>query len=140
MVGADTQSVAGGQGRDHYFMRFVMQGVATLYDAVGRVDLRRRVAEADDFTGVTTMPVTGVEEVQVARGRWTLVGSASDETLLGGITRGARVVIHAGGGRDVLGGTLHDDLLDGGRGFDTVLASDGDDACVSVERVTDGPC
>jgi hypothetical protein len=32
------------------------------------------------------------------------------------------------------------DLLDGGRGFDMVLASPGDDASVSVERVTDGPC
>ena len=50
------------------------------------------------------MPVTGIEQVEVTRGRWTLVGGALDETLLGSTTRGAHVDIHAGGGRDVLGG------------------------------------
>jgi Ca2+-binding RTX toxin-like protein len=136
MAGTDAQSVWGGLGRDRYFMRFVMEGVSTLYDAVGRVNLRQRRAETDTVLGHTTMPVHGVEEVQVARGRWTLIGSELDETLLGGTTRGANVTIHAGAGRDVLGGTLHDDLLDGGRGVDTLLqsgpASGGDDTWISV--------
>jgi Ca2+-binding RTX toxin-like protein len=139
MTGADDQSVAGGQGRDHYFMRFVMQATATLNGVRGTVDLRQRLARVNAF-GPTTMPVQGIEEVQVARGRWTLIGSDLDETLVGGTSRGASVVIHAGGGHDLLAGTLQDDLLDGGRGFDTVLASGGDDTCVSVERVFGGTC
>ena len=39
-LSADEQAVAGGPGRDSYFMRFVMQGVATSADATGKVDLR----------------------------------------------------------------------------------------------------
>ncbi len=139
MAGAEEQSVAGGQGSDHYFMRFVMQGHSVLFGVRGTVDLRQRLARVDAF-GPTTMPVKGIEEVQVARGRWTLIGSDLDETLVGGTSRGASVVIHAGGGHDLLAGTLQDDLLDGGRGFDTVLASGGDDTCVSVERVFGGRC
>ena len=86
------------------------------------------------------MPVHGIEEVRVARKHWTLIGSAEDETLLGGTTHGVRVSIHAGGGNDVLRGTLHDDLLDGGRGDDTVLASAGHDTCLSVEQLPAGGC
>ena len=139
MAGADEQSVAGGQGRDHYFMRFVMQGVATLSGVRGTVDLRKRVARVAAF-GPTTMPVNGIEEVQVGRGHWTLVGTGQDETLVGGTSRGASVDIHAGGGHDLLAGTLQDDLLDGGRGFDTVLVSGGRRHLVSVERVFGGSC
>ena len=72
--------------------------------------------------------------------RWTLVGGERDDTLLGGTTRGARVTIRAGAGRDVLRGTLKDDLLDGGRGVDTELASGGHDTCTSIERLTNGYC
>jgi Ca2+-binding RTX toxin-like protein len=143
MAAAETQSVSGGLGRDRYFMRFVMEGAATLGDAVGRVNLRQRLAETDTVLGHTKMPVHGVEEIQVTRGRWTLIGSALDETLLGGGIRG-RVTIHAGGGRDLLGGTRHHDLLDGGRGVDTLLASGlasgGNDTCLSIERMPDGGC
>jgi Ca2+-binding RTX toxin-like protein len=135
---ADGQSVDGGPGSDRYFMRFVMQGVATLSDVVGKVNLRHDVAFADNGFQDVMMPVTGIEEVEVTRGRWTLVGGRVAENLLGGSMRGAHVVIHAGAGRDLLGGTLHDDLLDGGRGIDTVLASDGNDTCISVERFVNG--
>ena len=148
MAAAGAQSVSGGLGRDRYFMRFVGEGAAILFDAVGRVNLRQHLAETDTVLGHTTMPVNGIEEVQVARGRWTLIGSALDETLLGGTTRGATVTIHADAGRDLLGGTLHDDLLNGGRGVDTVLgsgpasgpASGGHDTCLSIERVPEGAC
>ena len=81
----------------------------------------------------------GIEQVEVSRGRWTLIGSGLDETLLGSTTRGAYVDIHAGGGRDVLRGTFKDNLLDGGRGVDTVRVTVGDDTCVSVERFEGGP-
>jgi Ca2+-binding RTX toxin-like protein len=117
-----------------------MQGVATLADATGKVDLRREEAFADNGFQDVTMPVRGIEQVEVTRGRWTLIGSGLDEVLLGGTTRGAHVDIHAGGGRDVLSGTLKDNLLDGGRGVDTVLASGGHDTCVSVERLPAGGC
>ena len=137
--GADGQAVAGGSGRDSYFMRFVLEGAGTLGDATGKVDLRHGVAFADDGFRDVTMPVTGIEQVEVTRGRWTLVGGALDETLLGGTTRGAHVDIHAGGGRDVLRGTLKDNLLDGGRGVDTVLVTPATTRCVSVERFVDGP-
>jgi Ca2+-binding RTX toxin-like protein len=140
MISSDPQSVAGGQGRDRYFMRFVMQGGATLYDTTGTVDLRERLARVHAVTGKATMPVTGIEEVQVARKHWTLIGGRHGETLIGGAGRGASVVIHAGGGRDLLRGTRHHDLLDGGRGVDTVLPSGGHDTCRSIERQPSEGC
>ena len=120
-------------------MRFVMEGVGTLGDATGKLDLRNGVAFADDGFRDVTMPVTGIEQVEVTRGRWTLVGGPLDETLLGGSTRGAHVDIHAGGGRDVLRGTLKGNLLDGGRGVDTVQVTLGNDTCQSVQLFVGGP-
>lgn len=140
-VDADEQAVAGGRGRDRYEIRFVTQGVSTI-SARGVVDLRRHRADVriSAPAEAASLPVDGIEGVQVERGRWTLVGSGRDEELLGGTHRGANVDIHAGGGRDVLRGTLKDDLLDGGRGADTVLASEGHDTCVSVEQLPPGGC
>ena len=45
--------MSGGLGRDRYFMRFVMQGAATLSDAIRRVDLLQRLAETDTVLGHT---------------------------------------------------------------------------------------
>ena len=139
-VGNSPKAAFGGSGQDRYEMRFVMHGAATLSDVVGRVDLRQQRAWTDTHGIRTLMQVRSVEEVEVGRGRWTLIGSYRAEVLVGGRTPGAMVTIHAGGGDDVLEGTLRDDLLDGGRGFDTVLASAGHDTCVSVELVRDGRC
>ena len=83
--------------------------------------------------------MTGIEEIRVSRGRWTLYGSSRDEVFLGG-SHAARVAIFARGGRDVLAGTAHHDVLNGGPGFDTVEATPGNDRCISLERVIDGPC
>jgi Ca2+-binding RTX toxin-like protein len=130
------QSVSGGPGRhDRYVMRFVTVGVANLDGTTGRVNLRRDIARATDGFRTRTMPVEGIEEVELLmRGHWTLVGSGLDEVLLGHSRPGAPVVIHAGGGRDVLRGTRNSDLLDGGRGLDTVLPTTGRDRLVSIER------
>ena len=83
--------------------------------------------------------MTGIEPIRVSRGSWTLYGSSRDEVLLGG-SHAARVTIFARGGSDVLAGTVHHDVLNGGPGFDTVYATPGNDRCVSLERVIDGPC
>jgi Ca2+-binding RTX toxin-like protein len=140
MVGDDTQAVAGGPGRDFYFLRFVMQGAATLSDLSGQVDLLQGTARIEAGQQLTRMPVTGIEEIRVSRGSWTLYGSARDEVFLGGTARGARVAIFARGGRDLLAGTVRHDVLNGGPGLDTVEATPGDDRCISLERVIDGPC
>jgi hypothetical protein len=114
-------------------MRSVMEGVAILDGVTGRVDLRRGLARAEINGRTIEMTVHGVEEVEVRRGRWTLVGGPLDETLLAHTGPGAPVTIHAGGGRDVVRGTLKRDFLDGGQGVDTVLPTRGDDRLVSIE-------
>jgi Ca2+-binding RTX toxin-like protein len=136
---ADTQSVSGGPGRDYWFLRFVSRGGPGSIDGTtGKVNLRRDFARSTDSFVVATMPVRGIEEVEVTRGRWTLIGSGLSETLLGHTKPGAPVTIHAGAGRDVLRGTRNDDLLDGGRGVDTVRVTPGDDTCRHVERFVNG--
>jgi len=139
MVGDDTQAVAGGPGQDFYFLRFVMQGVATLSDVSGQVDLLHSRATIEAGLQETQLPVTGIEEIRVSRGSWTLYGTSRDEVFLGG-THAARVAIFARGGSDMLAGTARHDVLNGGPGFDTVEATPGDDRCTSLERVIDGPC
>lgn len=131
-----TQSVSGGGSRlDRWYVQFVTRGVSTLDGTTSKVNLRRDLARASDEIGATTMSVRGIEEVELlTRGRWTLIGSGLDETLLGHTKPGAPVVIHAGGGRDVLRGTRNTDLLDGGRGVDFVEVTRGDDTCPNVER------
>ncbi|HET9998224.1 MAG TPA: hypothetical protein VFQ17_11960 [Nocardioides sp.] len=57
-----------------------------------------------------------------------------------GGTHAAGVAIFARGGSDMLAGTAHHDVLNGGPGFDTVEETPGDDRCISLERVIDGPC
>ncbi len=75
----------------------------------------------------------------VSRGRWTLFGSSRDEEFLGG-SHAASVAIFARGGSDMLAGSAHHDVLHGGPGIDTVVATPGHDRCISLERVIDGPC
>jgi Ca2+-binding RTX toxin-like protein len=131
-----TQSVSGGGSRlDKWFVQFVTRGSSTIDGTTGRVNLRRDLARSADEIGSAAMPVRGIEQVELlTRGRWTLIGSGLDERLLGHRRPGAPVVIHAGGGRDVLRGTRNDDLLDGGRGVDTVEVTPGDDTCRNLER------
>ena len=62
-----------------------------------------------------------------------------DEVFLGD-SHGAGVAIFARGGRDLLAGSSHHDVLNEGPGMDTVAATPGHDRCVSLERVIDGPC
>ena len=83
--------------------------------------------------------MTGIEEIRVSRGRWTLYVSSRDEVFLGD-SHGAGVAIFARGGRDMLAGTARHDVLNGGPGLDTVEATPGNDRCISLERLIDGPC
>jgi Ca2+-binding RTX toxin-like protein len=138
-VGEDGQAVKGGQGRDFYALKFVLKGGAILSDLSGEVDLLHGRATIEAAGQETRLPVTSIELISVSRGRWTLYGSSRDEELLGG-SRAASVTILAGGGRDVLAGSAHHDVLNGGPGFDAVYATPGHDRCVSLERVIDGPC
>jgi Ca2+-binding RTX toxin-like protein len=138
-VGDDGQAVKGGPGRDFYALRFVQQGDTTLSDLSGQVDLLHRTATIETGPRKTQLPVTGIEAVSVSRGNWTLYGSSRDEELLGG-SHAVRVTIFARGGNDVLAGSAHHDVLNGGPGFDAVYATPGNDRCVSLERVIDGPC
>ena len=139
MVGDDTQAVAGGPGRDFYFLRFVVQGAATLSEVSGQVDLLHGRATIEAGHQETQLPVTGMEAIRVSRGSWTLYGSSRDEVFLGG-SHVARVAIFARGGSDMLAGTVRHDVLNGGPGFDSVEATPGKDRCISLERVIDGPC
>jgi len=138
-VGEDGQAVKGGKGRDFYALKFVLKGGAILSDLSGEVDLLHGRATIEAAGHETRLPVTSIQLISVSRGRWTLYGSSRDEELLGG-SHAASVTIFAGGGRDFLAGSAHHDVLNGGPGFDAVYATPGNDRCVSLERVIDGPC
>lgn len=136
-VGAEgIRAVDGGDGVDRMVLQHVWETIGTLGRPVGLVDLRASLVRVETRGPTTTsMPVTGIEDVQVADGHWTLVGDAQDNDLAGGRTQNSHVVIHAGGGDDHLTGTRHDDVLDGGKGFDRATRTAGHDRYVSVERV-----
>jgi Ca2+-binding RTX toxin-like protein len=130
------RAVDGGDGVDDLVIQHVWEGVGTLGRPVGLVNLRTGVIRAETRgPTTTTIPVAGIEDVEVNDGHWTLVGDAQDNELRGGHTQNSHVVIHAGGGDDSLTGTRHDDLLDGGKGFDRATRTGGHDTYVSVERV-----
>ena len=130
------RAVDGGEGTDSLVIEHVWQGSGTLGRPLGLVNLRTSLVRVETLGPTTTsMPVAGVENVQVADGHWTLVGDAHDNELAGGHTQNSHVVIHAGGGDDLLTGTRHDDLLDGGRGSDRGQRTAGHDRYVSVERI-----
>jgi hypothetical protein len=116
-----------------------MHGAATLSDVSGQVDLLRSRATIEAGLQETQLPVTGIEEIRVSRGSWKLYGTSRDEVFLGG-THVARVAIFARGGSDELAGTVRHDVLNGGPGIDTVEATPGNDRCISLEHVIDGPC
>jgi Ca2+-binding RTX toxin-like protein len=136
-VGAQgARAVDGGEGVDTMTIQHVWEGRSTLGRPLGIVNLRTSLVRVETRGPTTTsMPAAGIENVRVSDGHWTLVGDASDNQLAGGRTRSSHVVVHAGGGEDILTGTRHDDLLDGGRGFDRANVTRGDDRYVSVERV-----
>ena len=69
--GADGRC-GGRPGRDCYFMRFVLQGGAILSDLSGKVDLLHGWATIEAGRPGRTLPVTGIEQIEVSRGRWTL--------------------------------------------------------------------
>ena len=136
-VGASgARAVDGGEGVDTLVIEHVWEGRSTLGRPLGLVNLRTSLVRVETRGPQTTsMPATGMENVEVSDGRWTLVGDAQENELVGGRTANSHVVIHAGGGDDHLTGTRHDDLLDGGRGLDRAQRTPGDDTYVSVERV-----
>ena len=138
-VGEDGQAVTGGKGRDIYALKFVLKGGAILSDLSGKVDLLHGRATIEAAGQETRLPVTSIELISVSRGRWTLYGSSRDEELLGG-SRAARVTIFARGGNDVLAGSRTTTCSTGDRASTRCYATPGNDRCVSLERVIDGPC
>ncbi len=110
-------------------MRFSLYAAAALLVVcapVARADRRRRCAET--ATGATVRD----------RSSGTPGDEPPDECP--GRHAWARVAIFARGGRDELAGTARHDVLNGGPGFDTVEATPGNDRCISLEHVIDGPC
>jgi Ca2+-binding RTX toxin-like protein len=80
------------------------------------------VADVLDFSAVT---LTGIVKIDGAAGNDTITGSAGDDIIYGGF---GLDTIYAGGGNDTIGvvaieaGQNADFLVDGGSGFDTVVA------------------
>jgi Ca2+-binding RTX toxin-like protein len=130
------QTVTGGGGVDTLVIRHVWELGFTLGRPVGLVNLRASLVKVETRGPTTTsMRARTIENVQVYDGHWTLIGDGRDNVLEGGSTRSSNVDIRAGGGDDVLRGTRHDNVLDGGRGFDRAFRTAGHDRYVSVERI-----
>jgi Ca2+-binding RTX toxin-like protein len=130
------QTVTGGGGVDTLVIRHVWELGFTLGRPVGLVNLRASLVKVETRGPTTTsMRARTIENVRVYDGHWTLLGDENANVLEGGPTRSSNVDIRAGGGDDVLRGTRHDNVLDGGRGFDRAVRTAGHDRYVSVERI-----
>jgi Ca2+-binding RTX toxin-like protein len=82
-----------------------------------------------------------VEGVTIAtRGTsWTVTGTPGDD----GVSMGMEVagsVFNGLAGDDTFNGSDHDDVFNGGPGTDTAQMWDGDDTCISVEKIGSSGC
>ena len=125
------QELRGGPGHDRLAVgwRDVQDGEQVTSSL--RIDLERGLARVGDGAGV---PVHSFREVEGAfgEGTWTVVGTGADERFTAHPYVVAATLV-GGGGRDVLVGSWHDDVLRGGPGRDTAYPDRGRDTCVSVE-------
>jgi len=87
----------------------------------------RSVAGSGDVAGEGRDELAGIE---------TVVGSEFDDVLSAAGPGGA-AHFEGGGGDDRLFGSPHNDLLDGGEGYDEGNGGPGDDSCPNVELATD---
>ncbi|MBB6626907.1 hypothetical protein H5V45_06190 [Nocardioides sp. KIGAM211] len=132
---ADGQVMAGGPGVDNLYDLH-------LYDAdgryqrhsVGRIDLAAGTFRAR-FGGTTTrVSVPGNEGAGTPRGDlWTVYGTDGPNQLISGYDDPVR--LFGLGGRDSLFGSIRDDVIDGGPGYDSGTGYTGHDRIISMEKI-----
>jgi Ca2+-binding RTX toxin-like protein len=103
-------------------------------DNVGIIDL----ADGSLTTSIRGVPVRvpliSIENTSSGYGTWTMIGTdGPNEFITSDENRPVR--IFAGGGNDQMMGSFKHDVLDGGAGHDTDLATPGRDERVSIETV-----
>jgi Ca2+-binding RTX toxin-like protein len=125
--------VDGGPGVDLAYVWAVVAGERRRLDVEGRIALGSGEVTMTR-SGVTHAAVlAGLEQLRIPDGRWTVVGTAADETFYGGDLGRDAVVVRARGGDDKASGTEGDDVLDGGSGRDVLWGSGGHDVETGFE-------
>lgn len=112
--------VDGGTGDDTAYVWSVAVGDRRVIDVEGRLDLGDGAVRMRRRDEVRRAHVGGVETLRIPDGRWTVLGTAADETFWGGDAGRDSIVVRAGGGDDHVTGTPGPDELFGGAGRDTV--------------------
>jgi Ca2+-binding RTX toxin-like protein len=132
---ADGSVVDGGPGVDQTYVWSVDVGDRRRVDVVGRIDLGsgRFTMRLGDRTRFSVL--SGVERLRIPDGRWTVLGTAADETFFGGDLRRDAIVVRAGGGDDYVTGTPGDDELYGGAGRDKAVYVGAGDTVTGFEVV-----
>lgn len=136
---ADGQRLLGGAGRDTLYVWSVLGPEGEQLRATGRIDLPRRLVRAEVDGVVRSSTLAGVEVLRVPDGVWRVRGTSEDETFYGAETAWSRLLVRAGAGNDLIGGSPGDDRIDGGPGSDRSGNDQGRDVCISIERSWE-PC
>ncbi len=135
----DGQQLLGGAGRDTLYAWSVLGPGGQQQRARGRIDLTRGVARIDLDGDVRRVALAGFEVLRVPDGTWRVLGTAAEEVFYGAETAWSRLLVRAGGGDDLIGGSPGDDRIDGGPGSDRSGNDQGRDVCISIERSWE-PC
>jgi Ca2+-binding RTX toxin-like protein len=127
--------VEGGDGDDTAYVWSVAVRDRRVLAVEGRLDLGTGAVRMRRGDQVRRAHVAGVETLRIPDGRWTVLGTAADETFWGGDAGRDAIVVRAGGGDDRVSGTPGADRLHGGPGRDTVGYVAADDLVRGFEVV-----
>lgn len=132
VTGRRSQRLDGGPGRDTLVFSWQVREDGEVVFVDFLTDLRAGRAVVGD-TG-RSFPLTSFRELRAlfAEGVWSAVGGPAAERFTA--HQYVAVTVRAGGGRDRIDGSWHDDVIVGGPGRDAAYASRGRDVCRSVER------
>jgi Ca2+-binding RTX toxin-like protein len=138
-VDVDHGRIVGGGDRDSLDLS-VSPGKGVPYrDVHTAIDVPRRVISTSSGDHTGRVARDGVERFSLQEGHWSFTGGPGPENVTGETDANDifSLVARLGAGDDRVRGTLADDDLDGGPGYDVVLWSPGKDRCVSFEVLAD---
>jgi hypothetical protein len=138
-VDADPQGIAGGGDTDFLDLAVRRTTGVPYRDVHTVIDVPGQAVMTQVGNDTRHFALDGVERFNLHEGYWTFTGGPGAEVVTGETDANDifSLVARLGAGDDRVRGTLADDDLDGGPGYDVVLWSPGTDRCVSFEVTAD---